>query len=217
MIKYILGLILNIFNNRISLWSLVDYKSKISKKAKIYRKTKIFNSQVGDYTYIAPNTSIVCVNIGKFCSISEHCSIGLATHSLKNVSTSPIFTSSNNALKKEWVNKNIFEEYSKTVIGNDVWIGTRVIIMGGVKIGNGAVIGAGSIVTKNVPDYAIVVGVPARIIKYRFEENILNELNKIEWWNNTEDTLKTNINIFQKENINLNDLHKLGHFNKAQS
>ena len=209
MIKYIRGCIINILNFRISLFSLIDHESMVDKKAKIYRKTKIFRSKIDSYTYVAPNTTIICTDIGKFCSIAEHCSIGLAKHSLRNISTSPIFTSHNNALNIKWTTKQSFEEYSRTVIGNDVWIGARVIIMGGVKIGNGAVIGAGSIVTKDVPDYAIVVGVPARTIKYRFNQPLINKLIEIGWWDKSDDELKKAIAIFQKEDIDIDELNNI--------
>ena len=86
MIKYIRGCIINILNFRISLFSLIDHESMVDKKAKIYRKTKIFRSKIDSYTYVAPNTIIICTDIGKFCSIAEHCSIGLTKHSLRNIS-----------------------------------------------------------------------------------------------------------------------------------
>ena len=78
------------------------------------------------------------------------------------------------------------------IIGNDVWIAAKSIVFQGVKIGNGAVIGAGSVVTKDVPDYAIVAGNPARIIRYRFTPDIIAYLNETKWWNYTLDNLDDN-------------------------
>lgn len=75
-----------------------------------------------------------------------------------------------------------FDNSPKTVIGNDVWIGRKAIIMPGVKVGNGAIVGAGAVVTKDVPDYAIVAGVPERIIKFRFPDLIIRELLSVQWW-----------------------------------
>lgn len=75
-----------------------------------------------------------------------------------------------------------FDNSPKTVIGHDVWIGRKAIIMPGVKVGNGAIVGAGAVVTKDVPDYAIVAGVPAKIIKYRFPDLIIQELLSVKWW-----------------------------------
>ena len=91
-----------------------------------------------------------------------------------------------------------FEEYKEIYIGNDVWVGTRVLIMGGVTIGNGAVVAAGAVVTKDVPPYAIVGGVPARVIKYRFPEDVIQKLEASKWWTLDDDTLKQNIHLFQK-------------------
>ena len=114
-----------------------------------------------------------------------------------------------NATTYSWCdNENVYP-YKRVKVGNDVWIGTKVIVMGGVTIGDGAVIGAGSIVTKDVPPYAIVAGVPAKIIRYRFSEEIVKELQNIKWWNLPEDILKENISLFQKDEILVSDLEQL--------
>ena len=78
--------------------------------------------------------------------------------------------------------KKLYQTRKKCVIGNDVWIGRNVQLINGVKIGNGAIIGAGAIVTKDIPDYAIAVGVPAKIIGYRFDKDTIVKLNQIKWW-----------------------------------
>jgi len=198
MLKYILGLIYNLLNPAVGLFMLIDNKSKVSKKAKVYNFTQIYKSKIEDYTYISRYTAIVNADIGKYCSIASKCTIGLGRHTLNNISSSPIFTQRNNALKKRWTDfqeENLFQPIS---IGNDVWIGARAIIMSGIEIGDGAVIGAGAIVTHNVPPYSIVVGVPAKVIRYRFTEKQINLLEEIKWWNMDEETLKSNIAIFQR-------------------
>ena len=109
--------------------------------------------------------------IGNYCSIARNVSIGLGLHPLNLFSTSPIFYKRQNALLLDLISKdNEFKEYQPITIGNDVWIGANAIIMDGITIGNGAVIAAGAVVTKNVPAYAIMGGVPAKLIKYRFAE-----------------------------------------------
>jgi len=87
---------------------------------------------------------------------------------------------------------SIFEELKRTQIGNDVWIGARAIVLDGISIGDGAVIAAGAVVTKDVPPYAIVGGVPAKLIRYRFEDDVIQELLKWKWWDLSLDDLQKN-------------------------
>ena len=122
------------------------------------------------------------------------------------ISTSPIFTERTNATGKSWINKNLFKSSKKTHIGNDVWIGYGALIKSGVKIGDGAIIGAGAVFTKDVPSYTIVGGIPARHIRKRFSENIINILLEIKWWNMPDKLIKKNIHLFQKENLTIEEL-----------
>ena len=86
-------------------------------------------------------------------------------------------------------------------IGNDVWIGANAMILGGITIGDGAIIGAGAVVTKDIPPYAIVGGIPARIIRYRFPNDVINALLSSQWWNLSENILKSNIKVFQSNDF----------------
>ncbi|MCU7937763.1 MAG: CatB-related O-acetyltransferase [gamma proteobacterium symbiont of Bathyaustriella thionipta] len=90
------------------------------------------------------------------------------------------------------------------VIGNGVWIGDSVILLSGVHIGNGAVIGAGSVVTKSIPDYAIAVGNPAKVIKFRFDQEVINIVSRIDWWNWDKNKLKKNRELFEKDFTGMN-------------
>jgi acetyltransferase-like isoleucine patch superfamily enzyme len=209
MIKYLLGLINNFFNVRISKLALIDNKSTFDKTARVCRHVKIINSNIGGFTYVASKTQILEGNIGKFCSIASDCRIGLASHSLNYISTSPIFTSKNNATKYQWIQRDMFEEIQKVNIGNDVWIGIGSIIMGGVSVGDGAVVAAGAIVTKDVPPYSIVAGVPAKVIKYRFEKEIIEFLSEVSWWDWPIDKLKNKLNFFSMDSFNMSDLKEL--------
>ncbi len=87
------------------------------------------------------------------------------------------------------------------LIGNDVWIGANVLIMPGVKIGNGVIIGAGAVVIKDIPDYAIAVGIPAKVIKYRFNDQQIKLLNEVQWWNWDDDFIKAHINLFKDNEL----------------
>ncbi len=171
------------------------FGSVIDKTAAIRQNCRVYNSQLGRYSYVARNTLIQNTEIGNFCSISEGCNIGMPTHPTDMVSTSPVFLKGSNYLNKNFAEFE-YNDCKKTTIGNDVWIGAYSQIKSGLTIGNGAVIGAGAVVTHDVPPYAIVGGVPAKIIRYRFDENTIRELLNSEWWNMSDEQLSQNKEMF---------------------
>lgn len=140
---------------------------------------------IGRYTSISgPNTDIVNsifpINIGSFCSIARSVSIQEFNHNAENFTT---YFIEKNLLNKN--KKSLNEKVSKgpISIGHDVWIGAQCVILSGAVIGDGAIIAANSVVTGNVPPYAIVGGTPAKIIKYRFSEDKINSLLESDWFN----------------------------------
>ncbi|GGG21673.1 CatB-related O-acetyltransferase [Paenibacillus abyssi] len=161
---------------------LVNNNCKLEPNVCITRFCKIKNTTIQEYSYVGNNTQIINANIGKYCSIAHSVKIGLGMHPTDRFSTSPIFYSPTNIFDIKIVESHTFEEFDKVVIKNDVWIGANAVIQDGVTIGNGAIIAAGAVVTKDVPDYAIVGGVPAKIIKYRFEKEVIDEINESKWW-----------------------------------
>ncbi|HEY1040735.1 MAG TPA: CatB-related O-acetyltransferase, partial [Bacteroidia bacterium] len=143
---------------------------------------------LSDGLYIGKRTYIgYCKSIGKYTSISYDVKIGLVAHPLDYISTSPVFY----AKRRGWVKENLYDEtkVGHTEIGNDVLISANVTILAGVKIGNGAVIGAGSFINKDVPPYAIVAGTPAKLIRYRFSEEVITKLEQLQWWNFSKEKL----------------------------
>lgn len=155
----------------------------IGKNSHIHRGSMVNHSVIGAYTYLNFNVLIQNSVIGNYCSISTDVNIGLGLHPLNLFSTSPVFYKVNNTLKVKLVKKDWkFDEYKSIKIGSDVWIGAKVIVMDGLNIGHGAVLAAGAVVTKDVPPYAIVGGVPAKIIKYRFPGDVIAKLLMTAWW-----------------------------------
>ena len=121
------------------------------------------NSIIGDYSYVNYNSIIHCCHIGKFCSIGPNVVAGLGNHPVeKNVTTSPRLF-----LKGKFLLEDRYDQFAIVTIGNDVWIGANSILVSGAKINDGAIVAAGSVVTKEVPANAIVAGSPAKVIKYR--------------------------------------------------
>jgi len=129
-------------------------------------------SIIGEYTYINRFCEITSATIGNYCSIGSGVRIGSGEHDLSLFSTSAIITG--HAAEDLTI--------ADCIIGHDVWIGTQAFVKRGVKVGNGAVIGANAVVTKDVPDFAIVVGNPAKIIKYRFKKEVRDDISSKEWW-----------------------------------
>lgn len=154
---------------------------------------------IGKYTYLNGDAFLEHVSIGNYCSIGRDLSIISGTHDMNAFSTFS-FSSYNHKtpfLKYKLPDCGSDIPAKQTIIDNDVWIGSYTKIIGGVHINTGAVIGAGSIVTKDVPPYAIVAGCPAKIIRYRFSEEKIEKLLKSEWWNYSETELIENFSSFQ--------------------
>jgi len=170
-------------------------KSTLNEYSRLADHSYVIKSQIGAYSSIGRYTQIRNTNIGKYCAISWDVSINATSHPYANPSVSAFAYVPNMG---HFVTKKI-DKTEQVNIKNDVWIGANSVIMPGVTIGNGVIIGASAVVTKDVPDYAIVAGVPAKIIKYRFEKTLINELLLLEWWDLDRNLIKENIHIWQTE------------------
>lgn len=169
--------------------------SKLERYSRIGRNNHVENSKIGAHSYTGMNTIIIDSTVGKFNSISWGVTIGPGEHDYTKTTNHSFLYNDYSKIKP--LNYRGYDRYIKEcIIGNDVWIGCNVTVLRGVKIGNGAVIGANSVVTKDIPSYAIAVGSPAKIIKYRFSEDIISLLEKMKWWEWSEDKISKNIDFF---------------------
>lgn len=163
---------------------VIAEKIKLAEHMKLYAGTRLLgDTTIGEYTYIQENCRIQNATIGNYCSIANGVIIGLGKHPLDKFSTSPVFYSSKNPFGIRLdCQKDDFFEYAPVNIGHDVWIGMNAMLLDGVSIGTGAVIAAGAVVTRDVPPYAVVAGIPAKVIKFRFEQNKIQELLESQWF-----------------------------------
>lgn len=146
-------------------------------------QTEIISSAVGDYSYLCDRCHVMYTQVGKFCSIANHVRLNPSNHPTWRA-TQHHFTyrSSKFGMGPDDDEFFAWRKEHPVVLGHDVWIGHGALIMPGVTVGTGAVVASGAVVTKDVPDYAIVAGIPAKPIKYRFPCEIQGKLLTLAWW-----------------------------------
>lgn len=167
---------------------------------------------MGYGTYIGHDSDIGG-SIGRFCCVAPNVlyNPGIHPFSFPYVAVSPMFYSMSKQCGETFATENTFKEYLKPLeIGNDVWIQQNVFICGGVEISDGAVVLAGAVVTKDVPPYAIVGGVPAKVVKYRYDEETVKFLLRIKWWNKDVSWLRKNWKL-------MNNIEKLKEYYDEES
>ncbi|MGE5355532.1 MAG: CatB-related O-acetyltransferase [Deltaproteobacteria bacterium] len=171
--------------------------SKIHHTSKVEAGSEFINSTMDKHSFCGYDCEIINCDIGSFCSIANRVVIGGGMHPMGWVSTSPVFYEGKDSVKQK------FSEHKrvpprKTIIGHDVWIGEYAILKQGIKIGTGAVIGMGSVVTKDVEPYSIVGGNPAKEIRKRFDSETIDELLKSKWWDYSDKELNNYAKYFNE-------------------
>lgn len=166
----------------------------LAEAVRINRRNVLVDCSVGKRSYTGPNTVIKHAEIGNYCSISWNCSISGSFHDPSLMSTHPFTRLSSYG----FIESNLGVEDDPVRIGNDVWIGMSACILPGVTVGDGAIVGAGSVVTKNVPPFAIVAGNPAKLIRMRFSSDEVALLTELAWWEWPDDWISRYMDYFSE-------------------
>lgn len=173
-------------------WNRMDHDSSLK------------NSFIGKFSYLGNHTDLNYVSIGKYTSIGPRVNNVVGQHPSKGfVSTHPVFYSTQKQIGFSYVTTQRFTEYNfldnsnfLVRVGNDVWVGCDVTFMDGIKIGDGAIIAAGAVVVSDVPSYAIVGGIPAKVIRYRFSTEDIEYLQDLKWWDKDDSWVRSHATYF---------------------
>ena len=185
-----------------------DARTKFSRTSALSKHVRCYNVVLGNYSSIRNGSRAMNATIGNYSVISKDCEIGLGTHPTNYLNCHSIFYKNSPwGFHPEWV-KPVGPLVRRIHIGNDVWIGSRSIVMDGVHIGDGAIVAAGSVVTKDVPPYAVVGGAPARLIKYRFPQEVIDRLEEVQWWNLPDEEITKRVDLFHIPNPTLEDINR---------
>jgi acetyltransferase-like isoleucine patch superfamily enzyme len=172
---------------------------RFSEQVALWGSAQAFNCTFGRFSYVAGGR-VVNSTVGAFTSIGNDVLIGgLGRHPTRWVTTHPAFYSTRAQTSRYFTSVDRFPEYARVTIGNDVWIAARSMVLDGVRIGDGAIVAAGSIVTKDIADYEVVAGAPARHLRYRFDPTTVALLKKSEWWKLKAEELDTLAELFCRE------------------
>ena len=181
--------------------------SKVHPTSKIEAGSEFINSTMDKHSFCGYDCQIINVDIGSFCSISNNVVIGGGRHPMEWVAMSPVFYEGRDSVKAKF-STHQRKPNKRIMIGHDVWIGEKVLISQGVSIGIGAVVGMGSIVTRDIDPYTIVAGSPAKIIRKRFDDTIINNLLQSKWWEFSDTKLNEYAKYFKDPELFIKKLDK---------
>jgi phosphonate metabolism protein (transferase hexapeptide repeat family) len=178
-------------------------ESTLGRYTEVGAGCSVYHSSLGDYSYCVGNTQIAYSKIGKFSNIAANVRIYASMHPMERASLHHFTYRSASYFEGEEDDQSFFDLRAGQgiSIGHDTWIGHGAVIMPGIRIGNGAIIGSNAVVTKDVADFAIAVGVPARTIKQRFSDDVASRLDAMAWWDWSHETLHQALPDFRKLGI----------------
>lgn len=183
-------------------------RCKFENNVAINRRSYVNDSEIGCFSYAGINTTINWTKLGRFCSLARNVDIGGFDHDYQKVTTMPEFRF-NQMVSGGGKIPKIAEHDDYCEIGNDVWIAAGAQVLHKVRIGDGAVVGGGAVVTHDVPPYSIVVGVPAKVIGYRCDKRFIEDLLSIQWWNWPAETIVENMQLLINSDINEATIEKM--------
>ncbi len=195
---------------RVDFGTLWDTKSSFTKFTHILRGARLNNAHIGKYSRVGVNCKLTNVTVGNFSCIGADCVVGVGQHPTNYLTYHSIFYKQGNwGWHDDWIKyPKGFQEQAHITIGNNVWIGQKVVIMDGVTIGDNSIVATGAIVTKDVPPYSIVGGVPAKVIKTLFNDEMRKRLDEIQWWNLEDNEITKVIDLFHIPNPSIENLNK---------
>lgn len=185
----------------------VDRSSRLGKHNVLFYGATLIDSSLGNHTFVQRDSRITHADVGRFCSIASGVRVGLGRHPMHFVSTHPAFYSRSQPVALSFAAEEAFDPIRRTTIGHDVWIGENVMVVDGISIGTGAVIGAGSVVTRDVAPYAVVAGVPARVLRFRFDDGTVGRLLQSAWWDWDEAVIRNRSLLFLNLQKFLDEAH----------
>lgn len=187
-----------------------DKSSKFTDFTHLKRGCRLINSSIGKYSRVGINCKVVNTTMGNYSVLSANCQAGVGQHPTNYLTYHSIFYKKGNwGWHDDWVKyPEGFQENKPITIGNNVWVGTRVIILDGVTIGDNSIVASGAIVTKDVPPYSIVGGIPAKVIKTLFDEDMRKRLDEIQWWNLPDEEITRCIDLFHIPNPTVDDINR---------